>query len=134
MARSTEPLARAQLQPARVQRFDDLLDRLAAEVRDRVELRLRLLQELADGLDAGALQAVVRADAELELLDQDVVHPVRGAPGSRTRGRGLGGVAVTLGAQLLQALRISEDRERLDEDLGRLTQRRLRRQRAVGLD
>src|SRR6185503_151212 len=55
----------------------DLLDRLLAEVRDRGELRLRLSHEVADRLDADALQAVVRADAELELLDREVLHPVR---------------------------------------------------------
>src|SRR5215203_3862922 len=72
-------LRRPQLQATRAQRLDDLLDRLATEVRDRVQLRLGLLQQVADGLDAGTLEAVVRADAELELLDQDVVHPVRAA-------------------------------------------------------
>ena len=52
----------------------DLLDRLAAEVRDRRQLGLGLLNQVADRLDARALEAVVRAHAELELLDQDVVH------------------------------------------------------------
>src|SRR3954467_6249307 len=64
----------AQVQAARVQRLDDLVDRLLAEVRDRVELALGLRDEVAHGLDAGALEAVVRPDAELELLDEDVVH------------------------------------------------------------
>src|ERR671932_2656157 len=64
----------AEVQPARVQRLDDLVDRLLAEVRDRVELALRLRHEVADRLDARALEAVVRADAELQLLDEDVVH------------------------------------------------------------
>src|SRR4029450_9213924 len=62
----------AQVQPAGVQRLDDLVDRLLAEVRDRVELALGLRDEVSDGLDDGALEAVVRADAELELLDEDV--------------------------------------------------------------
>src|SRR3954452_22682004 len=70
----------AEVQPARLQGLDDLLDRLATEVRDRVQLGLGLLEQVADGLHARALEAVVRAHAELELLDQDVVHPVR-APG-----------------------------------------------------
>src|SRR3954471_5834069 len=64
----------AQVQPARVQRLDDLVDGLLAEVRDRVELALGLRDEVGDGLDARALQAVVRADAELELLDEDVLE------------------------------------------------------------
>src|ERR1700761_3119223 len=55
----------------------DLFDRLLAEVRDRSQLRLRLRDEVADGLDADALEAVVRADAELELLDREVLHPAR---------------------------------------------------------
>src|SRR5215212_9901291 len=59
------------------QRLLDLLDRLLAEVRDRGELVLRLRHEVTDGLDADALQAVVRPDAELELLDREVLHPVR---------------------------------------------------------
>src|SRR3954447_11625961 len=63
-----------EIQPARVQGLDDLVDRLLAEVRDRVELALRLRHEVAHGLDARALEAVVRAHAELELLDEDVVH------------------------------------------------------------
>src|SRR3954447_15493643 len=66
----------AQVEPARLEGLLDLLDRLAAEVRYRVELGLRLLHQVADRLHAGALEAVVRAYAQLELLDQDVVHPV----------------------------------------------------------
>src|SRR5207248_10572416 len=45
----------------------DLFDRLLAEVRDRGQLVLGLHDEIADRLDADALEAVVRADAELEL-------------------------------------------------------------------
>src|SRR3954465_9195251 len=54
--------------------LDDLVDRLLAEVRDGGKLALRLRHEVADRLDAGALEAVVAADAGLELLDEDVVH------------------------------------------------------------
>src|SRR6187397_2390605 len=54
----------------------NLLDRLAPEVRNRDELVLGLRGEIADRLDADALQAVVGADAELELLDREVLHPV----------------------------------------------------------
>src|SRR3954470_219392 len=108
----------SQLQAPRAQGLDHFLDRLATEVRDRVELRLRLLQEVADGLDAGALQAVVGADAELELLDQDVVHPVRAARRRGAATRHLGTVDATVaGLQRLQALLVGEDGERLDEDL-----------------
>src|SRR4029453_10300235 len=64
----------AEPQPARVESLLDLLDRLAAEVRDRGQLRLALLHQVADRLDAGALEAVVGADPELELFDQDLVH------------------------------------------------------------
>src|SRR3954470_17134760 len=120
----------AEVETASLQRLDDLLDGLAAEVRDRRELRLRLLQQLTDGLDAGALQAVVGTDAQLELLDQDVVHRATatatggGAGTGETRSR-CGTVAGT-GLQLLEALGVGEDRERLDEDLRSLAQRGLR--------
>src|SRR4051812_14747107 len=43
----------AQIESARVQGLDDLVDRLLAEVRDRVQLALGLRDEVADGLDAG---------------------------------------------------------------------------------
>src|SRR5207248_5005211 len=61
----------AEAEAPRVQRFDHLVDRLFAEVGDRVQLGLGLRDEVADRLDAGALEAVVGAHAELELLDQD---------------------------------------------------------------
>src|SRR5438270_13416697 len=67
----------AEREPVLRQRLLDLFDRLLAEVRDRGELVLGLHDEIADGLDADALEAVVRADAELELLDREVLHPVR---------------------------------------------------------
>src|ERR1043166_3826354 len=79
--------AAAEIQPVLGQRLLDFLDRLLAEVRDRGELRLRLRDEVADRLDADALQAVVRANAELELLDREVLHPA----GER-RERGLAGI------------------------------------------
>src|SRR5258707_2641380 len=71
----------AQRQAACVERLDDFVDRLLAEVRDRVQFALCLRHEVADRLDPGPLQAVVRADAELQLLDQDVVERVRLAGG-----------------------------------------------------
>src|SRR3954468_7886707 len=73
-------------EPAGLQRLDDLLDRLATEVRDRVQLRLGLLEQVAHGLHARPLQVVVRAHAQLELLDEDVVHPVGAAGRDGTRG------------------------------------------------
>src|SRR3954452_23265680 len=129
----------AQVQPARVERLDDLVDRLLAEVRDRVELALGLRDEVADRLDAGALQAVVRTDAELELLDEDVVHRARGtrATGTGTGSRGAVAVrerAAGAGPELVDAVRVGEDRQLRDEDLGRLAQRGRRVDRPVRLD
>src|SRR5260370_28690735 len=69
-----------------LERLLDLFDRLLAEVRDRGELVLRLHDEVADRLDADALEAVVRADAAPELLDREVLHPLRE--------RGLGAASV----------------------------------------
>src|SRR6266446_6523801 len=66
----------AEPQPVLGERLLDLFDRLLAEVRDRRELVLGLRDEIADRLDADALEAIVRADAELELLDREVLHPV----------------------------------------------------------
>src|SRR3954463_12784264 len=62
--------------------LDDLVDRLLAEVRDGGELALRLRHEVADRLNAGALEAVVAAHAELQLLDEDVVHRAAAALGA----------------------------------------------------
>src|SRR5213596_3281561 len=70
-------LAPAQRQTVRGERLLDLLDRLLAEVRDRGQLVLSLHDEVADRLDPDALEAVVRAHTELELLDREVLHPVR---------------------------------------------------------
>src|SRR5829696_7159939 len=75
----TESSVVPQREPTALERLDDLVDRLLAEVRNRVELVLGLRDEVADRLDARALEAVVRAHAQLQLLDQDVVHRVRGA-------------------------------------------------------
>src|SRR5918997_718536 len=68
-------LAGAERQAARLEGLLDLLDRLATEVRDRGQLGLRVLDEVAHRLDARPLEAVVGPHAQLELLDQDVVHP-----------------------------------------------------------
>src|SRR5215470_12186327 len=83
----------AQGEPVRCEGLLDLLDRLLAEIRDRRELVLALDDEVADRLDADALEAVVRAHAELELLDREVLHPVRerrlGSRAAVGRDRGL---------------------------------------------
>src|SRR5215475_11368260 len=105
-----------EVQSMGLERLLDFLDRLLAEVRNRSELVLGLRDEVADRLDADALEAVVRADAELELLDREVLHSVRerlgraGAVGRRRRGL----------AEALDLLDVGEDRELADEDLGRL--------------
>src|SRR4051795_3881262 len=92
------------------QRLLDLFDRLLAEVRDRSELVLGLRDEVADRLDADALEAVVRAHAELELLDREVLHPVGELDvDHRALERGL------LGAEALDAIEVGEDRELADQ-------------------
>src|SRR3954447_21168421 len=93
------------------QRLLDLFDRLLAEVRDRGELVLALHDEVADRLDADALEAVVRADAELELLDREVLHPV----GERRLGRD--GLRLRGLAEALDPVDVREDRQLADEDL-----------------
>src|SRR3954452_23678358 len=130
-----------EVQAPRVERLDDLVDRLLAEVRDRRQLALGLRDEVAHRLDARALEAVVGADAELELLDEDVVHrPAgrarRGADRGRAAVRAARGLedAARARAELLDAIGVGEDRQLLDEDLGRLAQRARRVDRAVGLD
>src|SRR5213080_1314936 len=118
----------AQRQAVRSERLLDLLDRLLAEVRDRGQLVLGLDDEVADRLDSDALEAVVRADAELELLDREVLHPVRER---RLQSRASVGRGSSL-AEALDPVEIGEDRELADEDLGGLADRITRIQRAVG--
>src|SRR5215218_2924908 len=134
----------AQREAAALERLDDLVDRLLAEVRDRVQLVLGLRDEVADGLDACALEAVVRAYAQLQLLDQDVVHRVRGtaawptgAAADATHPAGearLERAEAARVAQLDDAVRVSEDRQLGDQDLSRLAQRGVRVDRSVRLD
>src|SRR5437868_6665524 len=97
----------AEREPVLRQRLLDFFDRLLAEVRDRSELVLGLHDEIADGFDTDALEAVVRADAELELLDREVLHPAREP--------GLGADTVTgddrLLAEALHLVDVGEDRE-----------------------
>src|SRR5919109_2126006 len=108
------PLVAAQRQAVRREGLLDLLDRLLAEVRDAPELVLRLRDEVANRLDADPLEAVVRPDAELELLDREVLHPVR------ERHLGLRAVAGHAFCDALDAVDVREDRELPDQDLGRL--------------
>src|SRR3954454_6706161 len=110
----------AEVEAVLLQGLLDLLDRLLAEVRDRGELVLRLHDEIADRLDADPLQAVVRADAELQLLDREVLHPVRGLHVGGRSVTGYPGVAV---AEALHLLDVREDRELADQDLRRLAER-----------
>src|SRR3954471_22020193 len=121
------PLVVAQRQAALVEGLDDLVDRLLAEVRDRIELALGLRDQVADRLDPRPLEAVVRADAQLELLDEDVVHPA-GARRSNAvdpEALGSGDQRRALVAQRLYTVGVGEDRQVLDQDLGGLAQRGL---------
>src|SRR6478609_8584922 len=121
----------AEVEPVLLQGLLDLLDRLLAEVRNRGELVLGLHDEVADRLDADALEAVVRADTELELLDREVLHPVR------ERRLGAGTVADDAAVdlpELVHLLRVGEDRELADENLSRLGECILRIDRAVRRD
>src|SRR6476620_9698377 len=96
----------AQVETMLSEGLTDLLDRLLAEVRDRGQLLLALHHEVADRLDPDPLEAVVRADTELELLDREVLHPVRER---RLDGR----AAVADGRRLAEALDlldVGEDR------------------------
>src|SRR3954453_10622707 len=116
-----------QVEAVRLEGLLDFLDRLLAEVRDRGELVLAFRHEVADRLDADALEAVVRADAELELLDREVLHPVC---------EGLGRTATVrrrlLHVAALPDVDVREDRELPDQNLRRLRDRLLRIDRAVG--
>src|SRR3954471_8283681 len=103
----------AEGQAVGLQRLANLFDRLLAEVRDRGELALGLGDQIADRLDADALQAVVAAHAELELLDREVLHPVR------LRGLDPYFLAGRL-AEALDAVEVGEDGQLADEDLGSL--------------
>src|SRR4051794_6084521 len=132
-------LVGSQRQPPLREGLDHLVDRLLAEVRDGGELALRLRHEVADRLDARPLEAVVGADAELELLDEDVVHRAAArapAGGQDAAADASAVVELEAGAlaQVLDPVLVGEDREAGDEDLGRLAERGLRVDRAVGLD
>src|SRR3954454_9989119 len=55
-----------QIEAAGMQGLDHFLDRLLAEVRDRVQFGAGLAHEVTDGLDAGALEAVVGTHPEFQ--------------------------------------------------------------------
>src|SRR5680860_1518093 len=131
----------AQVEAAGLQGLDHFVDRLRAEVRDRVQLRAGFADQVADGLHAGTLEAVVGAHAELQLLDQDLVEAVvgRDAAAVATADRsqavtGQGRRGRFAGGQLLDPLGVGEDRQGLDQDLRGLAQRRRGLERAVGLE
>src|SRR5690242_20946358 len=117
LGRSRAAVVTAEPQPVLAERLFYLLDRLLAEVRDRGQLVLGLRDEVADRLDADALEAVVRADAELELLDREVLHPVRERHLRRSA------VGLRRLAEALDPVEIGEDRELLDQDLRGLRDR-----------
>src|SRR3954470_24215468 len=119
----------AQVEAVRLERLLDFLDRLLAEVRDRGELVLALRDEVTDRLDADALEAVVRADTDLELLDREVLHPV-----SERLGRATAVRRRLLHVAALPDVDVGEDRELPDQNLRRLRDRLLRIARAVGRD
>src|SRR5438105_7558985 len=123
LLREAPAIVAAEGEPVLRERLLDLLDRLLAEVRDRRELVLGLHHEVADRLDTDALQAVVGADAELELLDREVLHPV-----SERRLRGL--LRGRLG-EALDLLDVREDRKLADQQLGSLRDCVARVERAV---
>src|SRR3954470_15331068 len=101
----TRLLLAPQVEAVRLERLLDFLDRLLAEVRDRSELVLALRHEVADRLDADALEAIVGADAEFELLDREVLHPVRER--DVEAGAAIGGGR--FGAEALDLLEVRED-------------------------
>src|SRR4051795_7481685 len=120
--------------------LDYLVDRLLAEVRDGGKLALRLRHEVADRLDTGALEAVVAADTQFELLDEDVVHGAAAALSAALRQAVAAAGAVVEAdrararAEVLDAVLVGEDREAGDQDLRGLAQRGLRVDRPVRLD
>src|SRR5256885_14993348 len=103
----------------------DLVERLLAEVLRLEQLGLRLGHELGDGPDVRALEAIRRADGELELVD--VAEEVLVQLGPRPR-------LVALGHRLLWC-RLREVREQFEvvlKDPRRLGDRRARRDAAIG--
>src|SRR5260370_3930370 len=99
--------------------FLDLVERLAAEVAQRKQLFLALLQQLADGLDLVRLEAVERTHRQIELLDRRVPQPALLALLRRPRTRDRVG-------------EVHEQLEGLGEEGSRVAHRLLPRHPAVG--
>src|SRR6202050_574246 len=68
----TALLPHPERQAALVELLEDFLQRLRPEVRDGQEVVLALLDQLADRVDPGPLQAVAGALREVELLDGEL--------------------------------------------------------------
>src|SRR5438270_5986222 len=117
-------LLHPQRQAALVELLDDLFERLLPEVGDGEEVVLRPLDQLADGVDLGPLEAVAGPLGEVELLDRQIEV-----------GRAAGGRAHV--AQLEALGRLAHVGDQGDEGAQRVAgrgQRLLRGDRAVGLD
>src|SRR5690349_17516934 len=114
----------AQRKTALVELLDDFFQRLRTEVRDREEVVLELLHQLADRVDARPLEAVARPFRKVELLDRKVEV-------GRRRGRR------RHFAQFQTAGLLGELGDEVDELAQRVAGRRervARRDRTVGLD
>src|SRR2546428_142632 len=105
----------------------DLVQRLLAEVLGLEQLRLGLLHQVGDGPDAGGLEAVGRADGELELVHVAEEVLVELDPGRRLD-PGLANFG--LGRRALRKIR--QQVELVLENAGGLADRRLWGDAAVG--
>src|SRR4029450_9256311 len=111
----------AQREAVRGEVLLDLLDALLPEVGDGRQLGLGLRDQVADRPHAHALEAVVGAHAQLELLDHDVVHA---AAGGRLLGHRLAehlgrlGVRGARPAPDQRARRLGEGAARVDAPIG----------------
>src|SRR5205085_4789423 len=111
----------AERQPSRRQHFLDLVQRFAAQIRCLQKLGLGALDQVADVIDVLRLEAIGGAYRELEIIhrtQQDRIDLRHGALFDRRFG----------------ALQVGEDAELLDEDGGRVADRLLGLDDAVGLD
>src|SRR5438067_7980875 len=111
----------AQAEPHLGEDFLDLLQRLAAEVLGLQHLRLRLLHQVADGLDVGVLQAIRRTHRQLQLVDRAEEVLVQLLLVLRQLDR----------SRLLRLVEVDEDGELLLDDLRRERHCIRRRHRAV---
>ena len=66
-------LSRRKRKSQRIHLCEDLIDRLAAHVTNLAEVLHGLRTEICDGVDAVSILAVVRTNAELELVDAHVI-------------------------------------------------------------